>query len=80
VLEGPALFLAGHALFERTVFDVRSVPRLAAIPALAPAAIAVSPLVLASAATAVVAAVRGADVITYRGGAGAAQTKTRVRS
>ena len=60
VLGGPALFLAGHALFKRAMFGVLSVPRLAAIAALAlliPVGLAVPPLALLAAVTAVVAAV-----------------------
>ena len=64
VLAGPALFLAGHVLFKRAVFGVLSVPRLLAILALAilaPLGLVVSPLVLATAATLVVAAVAASD-------------------
>jgi low temperature requirement protein LtrA len=64
VLGGPALFLAGHALFKWAVFGRLSVPRLLAIVALAalwPARSALSPLLLASAATLVVAAVAVSD-------------------
>jgi low temperature requirement protein LtrA len=60
VLGGPTLFLAGHALFKRAVFGRLSVARLAAIAALAaliPVSLVVPPLVLAAAATLVVAAV-----------------------
>ena len=64
VLLGPALFLAGHALFKRLVFGRLSVPRLLAIVALAglwPVGSAVSPLLLAFVATLVVAAVAVSD-------------------
>jgi low temperature requirement protein LtrA len=64
VLLGPALFLAGHALFKRLVFGRLSVPRLLAIAALAglwPVGTSVSPLLLASVATLVVAAVAASD-------------------
>ena len=60
VLGGPALFLAGDALFKRAMFGVLSVPRLAAIAVLAvliPAGLGVPPLALLAAVTAVVTAV-----------------------
>ena len=60
VLGGPALFLAGHALFKYTVFGVISWPRLVAIAlliGLVPVAFGVSPLVIGLAATLVVAGV-----------------------
>jgi low temperature requirement protein LtrA len=60
VLGGPALFLTGHALFKWTVFGRLWVPRLLAIVALAalwPLRSALSSLLLAAAATLVVAAV-----------------------
>ena len=60
VLGGPALFLAGHALFKWAMFGVLSVPRLAAIAALAalvPVGLAVPPLALLGLVTAVLAAV-----------------------
>jgi low temperature requirement protein LtrA len=60
ILAGPALFLAGHALFKWAVFGRVSVVRLAAIgalAALAPVGSLLSPLLLASAATLIVAAV-----------------------
>jgi low temperature requirement protein LtrA len=56
-LGGPALFLAGHALFKYTVFGTISVPRLVAVGvliALAPVAGALPPLAVAGAATLVV--------------------------
>ncbi len=64
VLGGPALFLAGHALFKRAVFGVVSVSRLVAIgvlAALGAVAPLTSPLALATAATLVVAAVAVRD-------------------
>ena len=64
VLLGPALFLAGHALFKWVVFGRLSVPRLLAIAALAglwPLGTALAPLALAAAATLVVAAVAVSD-------------------
>ena len=60
VLGGPALFLAGHAVFRYTVFGVRSGSRLVAIALLAglvPVAFGLSPLVIGLAATLVVAGV-----------------------
>ena len=60
VLGGPALFLAGHTLFKRAVFGVLSIQRLVAVLALAalvPVGLVAPPLLLASAATLVVAAV-----------------------
>jgi low temperature requirement protein LtrA len=60
VLGGPALFLAGHALFKYTVFGVVSGARLVGIALLAaflPVATVVSPLVTIAFATAVVAGV-----------------------
>ncbi|HET8630661.1 MAG TPA: low temperature requirement protein A [Thermomicrobiales bacterium] len=64
-LGGPALFLAGHALFKRAAFGRLSLPRLLALLALAalvPAGLAAPPLALGVAATLVVAAVAVADV------------------
>jgi low temperature requirement protein LtrA len=64
VLAGPALFLAGHALFKRMVFGRLSVARLLAMAALAclwPLGTALAPLLLISAATLVVAAVAVSD-------------------
>jgi low temperature requirement protein LtrA len=60
VLGGPALFLAGHALFKYTVFGVVSRARLVAIAALAaisPLAFVLPPLVVGAAALLVVAGV-----------------------
>jgi low temperature requirement protein LtrA len=57
VLGGPALFIAGHALFKFTVFGVVSVPRLVAIVLLAlfaPLAMSMSPLVIGLVASLVV--------------------------
>lgn len=65
VLGGPALFLAGHALFKRALFGIVSWPRLAGVVALAalgPAAALVSPLTLSLLATLAVAAVAGWEV------------------
>jgi low temperature requirement protein LtrA len=69
VLLGPALFLAGHALFKRLVFGRLSVPRLLAIAVLAglwPLGPTVSPLLLSLAATLVVAAVAASDSLIPR--------------
>jgi low temperature requirement protein LtrA len=66
VLGGPALFLAGHALFKRAIFGVLSAPRLVALAVLAalvPAGLALPPLLLALAATLVVAGVAVADSV-----------------
>lgn len=60
VLGGPALFLAGHALFKYTVFGVLSGSRLLAIAlllGLVPVAFGFSPLAIGLAATLVVAGV-----------------------
>ena len=57
VLGGPALFIAGHALFKFTVFGVVSVPRLVAVGVLVafvPLALGLSPLVIGLVATLVV--------------------------
>jgi low temperature requirement protein LtrA len=57
VLGGPALFIAGHALFKFTVFGVVSVPRLVAIAllvAFAPLAMLLAPLLIGLVATLVV--------------------------
>jgi low temperature requirement protein LtrA len=68
ILGGPALFLAGHALFKRAVFDHVSRPRFAALvalAALAPLSPLLPPLALAAAATLVVAAVAAWDARAY---------------
>jgi low temperature requirement protein LtrA len=60
VLGGPALFLAGHALFKYLIFGVVSRARLVAIGLLAafvPLAMTVPPLAIIAFATAVVAGV-----------------------
>ena len=57
VLGGPALFLAGHALFKYTLFGAVSVPRLVAIAllgAFVPVALSLPPLIVAIVATLVV--------------------------
>ena len=69
VLGGPALFLAGHALFKWAVFARISVPRLVAIvvlAALVPLSQLIPPLALAAAATFVVALVAVWDTRTNR--------------
>jgi low temperature requirement protein LtrA len=65
VLGGPALFVAGHAVFKAVLFRMVSVPRLvtvAALGLLAPTATVVSPLTLSLFATLVVAALAAWDV------------------
>ncbi|MFL5735306.1 MAG: low temperature requirement protein A [Chloroflexia bacterium] len=60
ILGGPALFLAGHALFKRAVFNHVTMARPAAVLALivlAPVSLVVSPLVLSLGATAIMAGV-----------------------
>ena len=67
LLGGPALFLAGHVLFKRVVFGVLSGSRLVAILALAalvPLGRVASPLLLATAATLVLANVAWWDTRT----------------
>ncbi len=69
VLGGPALFLAGHTLFKRAVFGQLSASRLVAIlalTALIPVGLVGPPLVLATAAMLVVAAVAGWGTWTGR--------------
>jgi low temperature requirement protein LtrA len=69
VLGGPALFLAGHALFKWAVFDRLAVSRLVALVALAglvSLSVVVPPLVLAAAAMLVVALVAAWDAHAYR--------------
>jgi low temperature requirement protein LtrA len=76
VLGGPALFLAGHALYKRAIFDTVSVNRIGAIgmlAVLAPVGFAVPPLALSGMATVVVAAVSVLDTIVLRR---AARTRT----
>ena len=60
ILGGPALFLAGPALFKGAVFGVASASRpvaIVALAALAPIGLVVPPLALSAAATLVVASV-----------------------
>lgn len=69
VLGGPALFLAGHALFKWAVFGHVSVPRVLAIialAALAPVGLIVAPLILASAAVLLLAGVAVWDAWALR--------------
>jgi low temperature requirement protein LtrA len=71
VLGGPALFLAGHALFKRAIFGVTSIPRLTAIVALGVIALigqAWAPLVLATIALVIIAGVAWWDARTYPAG------------
>jgi low temperature requirement protein LtrA len=70
VLGGPALFLAGHALFQYTVHRTASVSRLLAIVALAavmPVAMALPPLLLGGLATVVVVAVAVLETLGHPG-------------
>jgi low temperature requirement protein LtrA len=69
VLGGPALFLAGHALFKRAVFGVVSMPRLVAIVVLGIVALAGrdwAPIALATAALVILAGVSVWDARTER--------------
>jgi low temperature requirement protein LtrA len=64
VLGGPALFLAGHALFKRAVFRRYSLPRVVALgllAALVPVGLVVPPVALSALATLVVAGVAAWD-------------------
>jgi low temperature requirement protein LtrA len=64
VLAGPALFLAGHALFKKSVFERFSAPRLVAVGVLGVLAVTapfVTPLALSGMAAAVVVAVAAWD-------------------
>jgi low temperature requirement protein LtrA len=68
-LGGPALFLAGHALFKRAVFGRVSISRLAALAvlvALAPVGTMLPPLLLAGAVALVLAAVATCDLFVQR--------------
>jgi low temperature requirement protein LtrA len=79
ILLGPALFLAGAALFKRALWGAWSRVRtgaLVALAALVPLAFVSSALVLATAATAVVVAVAWADTVRARAGS-SASTATR---
>lgn len=70
ILGGPALFLAGRAQFEYTVFGRISRDRLIGVLALAataPAVVLVPPLVIAIAATLVLAGIAVADAARARG-------------
>jgi low temperature requirement protein LtrA len=81
VLGGPALFLAGHALYKRAIFDHLSVNRVGALgvlAALAPVGFAVPPLALSVIATAVVAAVAVWDTVVLRRARGRAEQKAEV--
>jgi low temperature requirement protein LtrA len=66
-LGGPALFLAGHALFKWAIFGVVSVTRLVAIGALVvlvPVAFALTPLAIGAAAAIVILGVAVVDTLT----------------
>jgi low temperature requirement protein LtrA len=79
VLGGPALFLAGHALFKFVLFNRMSMPRLLAIAVLVasmPAAEMLSPVVISGAATVVLGAVVWSDIRHMRQVASAAQAST----
>jgi low temperature requirement protein LtrA len=76
VLGGPALFLAGHALFKYSLFGHLSNTRITAIIVLAamiPVAYVVSPVVLSSMATLVIVGVVWADYRMLRQLTGASQ-------
>ena len=63
---GPALFLAGHALYKWALFGVISIPRLVAIAVLAmlsPIALGLSPLAVGALATVVVIAVAALETL-----------------
>lgn len=65
LLAGPALFLAGHALFKYVVFNVVSIPRLVAVVALLAIGVvgqAWAPLAIATAAMLVLVGVSAVDV------------------
>ena len=69
LVAGPALFLAGHALFKRLMFGYVNRPRVLAVVVLAvliPLGTLVPPLAVALAATAVLVAVAVADVRAAR--------------
>jgi low temperature requirement protein LtrA len=68
VLGGPALFLAGHALFKYTLFGAVSVPRLVAIAllgAFVPVALAMPPLIVGVAATLVIVGVAAYETLFH---------------
>jgi low temperature requirement protein LtrA len=69
-LGGPALFLLGHALYKRAIFGVVSVPRVAAIvalAALAPVGTSLAPLLLGALAALIVVGVAVWDtLVTHR--------------
>ena len=80
ILAGPALFLAGHALFKRAVFEMISVLRLAAVGllvALIPVGHRLPALLLAALATLVVATVAGWDTVTLAGQASGSPGRSR---
>jgi low temperature requirement protein LtrA len=70
ILGGPALFIAGRAIFEYTVFTRVSRDRpigLLVLAALTPAMLHVPPLIVALAATAILTAIAFADAARARG-------------
>jgi low temperature requirement protein LtrA len=70
VLAGPVLFLVGHVMFKWVVFRQLAVSRVLgtlALCALAPVAMVVPPLALATMATLVLAAVAASDALDPRG-------------
>jgi low temperature requirement protein LtrA len=72
ILGAPALYLAGHALFKRSVFGRVSVPRLVAVTLLGVALLAgrqAPPLALLTLATVLVAAVAASDTVMLRAAA-----------
>jgi low temperature requirement protein LtrA len=82
-LGGPALFLAGHALYKWATMNVISVSRLLAIAVLAavvPFGTSVSPLALGAIATVVVILVAVLDHLLYPGTAGEAPVEAAERS
>jgi low temperature requirement protein LtrA len=71
ILGGPALFLIGRALFEYTIFARVSWTQpigVLALAALTPVTLRLSPLLGATAATAILAGIAIADAVRDRGG------------
>lgn len=80
ILGAPALYLAGHALFKRSVFGRVSVPRLVAVALLGVALLAgrqAPPLALLVLATVLVAAVAASDTVMLRAEAARAAAAPR---
>jgi low temperature requirement protein LtrA len=70
ILGGPALFLAGSALYRRAIdgrIPVRRLAGLGALAALAPAAFVATQLILLIGATAIVSAIAAWDTLALRG-------------